>query len=243
MTKYVIDEKDRDKNFFHFTEKKNLQSILNDGLKPYIGSHAKYIEKNKKVFFVEGLDNLLILFDCWINCWYFIPTFNFIYKLGAYFLKQKWFPMVIADGYFGMLKKSKLHRKRAFKIMDKILDNSVLLQLDLEENVDFKWDDHDEIKQWGYKKRHLELMGYSKKYSTLETTKMDRWNMHTLKEKGVEREKICLCILENGKDTLRNIFDFILANTSIDLEEVCPVLCEYLSYKKIPFSKEKKGLL
>ena len=50
-------------NFFHFTWKSNLTNIEEKGLLPKKGHHAKYIEKTKKVFFVEGLDNLLILFD------------------------------------------------------------------------------------------------------------------------------------------------------------------------------------
>lgn len=63
------------------------------------------MEKTKKVFFVEGLDNLLILFDCCINVFYYMPKVPFIYTLGSHFLRQKWFPQFIADGYFGVLKK------------------------------------------------------------------------------------------------------------------------------------------
>ena len=53
MEKYIIDKKDIDKNFFHFTNQKNLKTISKEGLIPAIGHHAKYIEKTIKVFFVE----------------------------------------------------------------------------------------------------------------------------------------------------------------------------------------------
>lgn len=67
---------------------------------------------------LEWLDNLVILFDCWINALYYIPVIPFIYKLGAFFLKYKWFPNIIGDSYFKILKVSKLHQKRAFKRLD-----------------------------------------------------------------------------------------------------------------------------
>lgn len=229
MEKYVINKKDQNKNFFHMTDEHNLENIEKVGLIPDIGAHAKYIEKSKKVFFVEGLDNFLILFDCWINCYFYIPIIPFIYKLGAFFLRKKWFPMIIADGYFGTLKKSKLQRKRAFKIFDKFLDNSIVLKLELEENVDFKYDDEDEIKSRGYQKRHLELMGYSKAYSTLNDNRMDKWNLHTITGHGINSDKIKMCYLEDGKYKLRDIFNYCLENTNIDIAKICPVLWDYIN--------------
>lgn len=233
MKKYQISQEDMNTHFFHFTKYKNLKSIKQNGLVPKIGAHAKYIEKNDKVFFVEGLDNFIILFDCWINCYFYIPIIPFIYKLGAFFLRKKWFPMFIADGYFGILKKSKLQRKRAFKIFDRFLDNSVVLKLNLDENVDFSYEDTDEIKARGYKKRHLILMGYSEKYSSVENTNMDRWNMHTFAHHGINPEKIEFCVLENGKYKLRDIFYYCLENTKIDLKDVCPIVYDYLKERKL----------
>lgn len=232
MDKYVISKKDMHKYYFHMTDAKNLANIEKNGLIPNIGHNARFIEKSKKVFFVEGLDNFIFLFDCWINCFYYIPIFNFIYKLGAFFLRQKWFPMFIADGYFGTLKKSKLQRKRAFKIFDKFLSDSIVLKLDLEENVDFSYDDQDEIKARGYQKRHLELMGYSKMYSSLEDNSMDRWNMHTFTNHGISPEKIKICYLPNNQTSLEDILNYAIGNTSIDIEKSCPILWDYLTSRK-----------
>lgn len=229
MVEYNLTEKDIQNNYFHFTAKSNLASIEKLGLIPKKGYNARYIEKNKKIFFVEGLDNLLILFDCWINVYYYMPKIPFIYTLGAYLLRQKWFPQIIADVYFGFLKKTKLHRKRSYKVFNKLLDNSCVLNLALEENTDFRYDDTDEIKIRKYKKRHLELMGYSQKYSTLENTSMDKWNMHCLVNHKISKDKIKICSC-HGSHELRDIFLFAIKNTKLDLEDKCPKLYGYLKY-------------
>ncbi len=117
IEKYNISLEDIKINYFHFTSKYNLESISNIGLLPDIGKNAKYIEKTKKVFFVEGLDNLLILFDCRRNIYYYMPVVPFIYTIGSHFLRQKWFPQFIADGYFGLLKKLKYIKKEPLKYL------------------------------------------------------------------------------------------------------------------------------
>lgn len=230
--KYEISIEDIKHNYFHFTSMCNLESIKKNGLIPRIGHNAKYIEKTKKVFFVEGLDNLLVLFDCWINVFYYMPKISFIYTLGSHLLRQKWFPQFIADGYFGLLKKTKLHRKRAYKVFEKILNESALLNLELIENVDFKYDDIDEIKSRNYKKRHLELMGYSKKYSSLENNTMDRWNLHCISNHSITNDKIKLCFINNSYKLI-DIFKYAIKNTTLDIECICPVLFEYLNNKNV----------
>lgn len=75
MKKYRLSLGDLDSNYFHFTWKDNIESIEKSGLLPKKGKHAKYIEETEKVFFVQGLDNLLILFDCWINVYKKVPFY------------------------------------------------------------------------------------------------------------------------------------------------------------------------
>lgn len=117
-----------------------------------------------------------------------------------------------------------------------MLDNGILLQLELEENIDFKYNDKDEIKLRGYKRRHLELMGYSKAYSSLDNNNMDKWNMHTITGHKVEKEKIKLCVLENKDCQLRNIFNYCIENTKIDLQNICPILHDFI--KSQEYNKE-----
>lgn len=44
-----------------------------------------------------------------------MPKIPFIYTLGSHFLRQRWFPQFIADGYFEILKKTKIHKKELIK--------------------------------------------------------------------------------------------------------------------------------
>lgn len=227
MEKYNLSFHDITSNYFHFTSYFNLKSIETVGLISKIGKHAKYIEKTKKVFFVEGLDNLLILFDCWINIFYYMPRIPCIYTLGAHLLRWRCFPQIIADCYFGLLKKTKIYEKRAFKVFDKLLNESVLLKLDLKEKIDFNYDDIDEIKSRKYKKRHLELMGYHKRYSSLENNDMDRWNLHCFSNHNISKDKIKLCYINNSY-YLIDILNYTVSNSKLDLENMVPILYKYL---------------
>ena len=88
-------------NVGEYKKKKNFVGNITTSLPSNVASDMKDL--------LEWLDNLVILFDCWINDLYYIPVIPFIYKLGAFFLKYKWFPNIIGDSYFKILKVSKLH--------------------------------------------------------------------------------------------------------------------------------------
>ena len=100
MKKYNLGLNDITSNYFHFTRQNNLKSISKKGLLPKISFHAQSLEDTKKVFFVQGLDNLLILFDCWINVCEKYPLFPGMFNLGTKIMKYKWFPKIIINGYF-----------------------------------------------------------------------------------------------------------------------------------------------
>lgn len=234
MKNYKISLNDMNSNYFHFTLGSNLSSIEEKGLLPKKGKHAKYIEETKKVFFVQGLDNLLVLFDCWINVYKKIPHFpdlKITYGLGSKAMRSKYFPMFLVDFYFMIIKNSKQHKKYAYKTFDKLLDECVLLQLDLEENKDFDFSDIDQIKAKGYRKRHLIELGYSEKYSDMNSNKMDNWNLHTLTNRGINPSKLKLCSINNSTN-IRDILNYILKNTKLDLKDTCPNLYDYLNKDK-----------
>ena len=103
---------DSEKEWFNvgeYKKKKNFVGNITTSLQSNVASDMKDL--------LEWLDNLVILFDCWINALYYIPVIPFIYKLGTFFLRYKWFPNIIGDSYFKILKVSKLHQKRAFKML------------------------------------------------------------------------------------------------------------------------------
>ncbi len=76
-------------------------------------------------------------------------------------------------------------------------------------------------------KRYLIELGYSKKYSDMNSNKMDNWDLHTLDNKGVAPNNLKLCSVNNSTN-IRKIFNYILENTKLDLENMFPVLYDYL---------------
>lgn len=233
MQNYNISLNDINSNYFHFTFKNNLKNIEQEGLIPQKGKHAEHIEKSKKVFFVEGLDNLLILFDSWITVYKhipLIPNLKITYGLGSKAMRSKYFPSFLVDIYFLLIKNSKRHKKYAYKIFDEQINNCILLNLNIKENIDFSYKDIDEIKSQGYRKRHLIELGYSLKYSDMNSTNMDKWNLHTLSNKGISPTKLKLCSINNSSNII-DILNYAVQNTNLDLLDMCPVLFDFLTQK------------
>lgn len=233
MQNYNISLNDINKNYFHFTFQNNFENIKKVGLIPQKGKHAEHIEKTKKVFFVEGLDNLLILFDSWITVYKhmpLIPNFKITYGLGSKAMRSKYFPSFLIDIYFFFIKNSKRHKNYAYKIFNEQISKCILLNLNIQENVDFSFSDIDEIKSQGYRKRHLIELGYSEKYSNMNSNKMDRWNLHTKSNKGIPSAKLKLCQINNSSN-IKDIIKFAIQNTNLNLLDTCPVLDDFLKDK------------
>lgn len=231
MKKYELNLRDLNFNYFHFTKQSNLKSINSDGLLPKISFHAMSLEDTKKVFFVQGLDNLLILFDCWINVCSKYPLIPGMFNLGTVIMKYKWFPKSIINGYFKWTEINKLHTFVAHKYFDWFLKKYVLLNLAIKEGIDFCFDDIDQIKAKGYDKDYLIKGGYSLKYSDLESIAMDKWNLHTFTGHGVSADKIKICYADNSYKML-DILNYALKRTNLDIKNICPVLWKYLKSRK-----------
>lgn len=232
MNKYQLNLEDINENYFHFTKKNNLTSIKDKGLLPKIGIHAQALEASKKVFFVEGLDNLLYLFDCWINVCEKYPHIPGLFNIGSFVMRLKFFPSPIINAYFKYTEINKIHRFVAYKYFDSFLKNFKLLKIDIKENIDFSYEDIDQIKSKNYRREYLIKAGYSPLYSDLESVKMDKWNMHTFSNHGVNKSKIKICYIGNSS-SMFDILMFILKNTNIKIENTCPVLFGYLKSRKL----------
>lgn len=254
MEKYALNIEDIKSHYFHFTFKHNLNSIEEKGLEARRGHHAELIEESNKVFFVEGLENFLILFDSWITVYKKIPIIfshkeevginreskktQIVYRIGARAMRSKFFPMFLVDFYFWIVRDSKVHDAHAYSIFDELLENCIVLNLDLKQNEDFSYDDIDEIKGRGFRRRHLITLGYSLKYSDMNSNHMDRWNMHTKSGRGVSKDKIKLCTI-NGSADIKKILTFIISSSNLDLEEICPNLAGYLKERNLWKHKNK----
>lgn len=232
MKKYQLTINDTNEKYFHFTKKKNLNSIKEKGLMPKIGFHAQALEKTKKVFFVEGLDNLLILFDCWINVCKKYPHIPGLFNIGCAIMQTEWFPKIIINTYFKYIEINKFHKFVAYKYFDIFLKKFVLLQLNIEQEIDFSYEDIDQIKSKNYCKDYLIKAGYSPLYSDLDSTKMDRWNLHTFSGCGINSDKLIICYVGDCC-SMFDILMFALKNMKIDIKNICPVLWDYLNSRKL----------
>ncbi|MBD9105112.1 hypothetical protein EGW03_01425 [bacterium] len=224
-----IDIKELNKTtvFLHYTDKRNVKSIFSVGLLPKIGKNSKNIELNKKVFFTEGFENTLFLMDSWIKWLVLRPKSNFIYKCGCFYMTHKIFPKIVVDLIFKNWIKSDKKVKYACEKLDNILKNSVFLKLDLVENVDFSYSDIDEVKNQSFSRKQL---GYVYTCdSDVSDSKMELWNMHTLKDKIIEPEKIKLIEINNN-NCAKDIVLYMVYNTDLSIEDKCPFLVKYLNY-------------
>ena len=224
-----IDIKELNKTtvLLHYTDKRNVKSIFSVGLLPKIGKNSKNIELNKKVFFTEGFDNTLFLMDSWIKWLVLRPKSNFIYKCGCFYMTHKIFPKIVVDLIFKNWIKSDKKVKYACEKLDNILKNSVFLKLDLVENVDFSYSDIDEVKNQSFSRKQL---GYVYTCdSDVSDSKMELWNMHTLKDKIIEPEKIKLIEINNN-NCAKDIVLYMVYNTDLSIEDKCPFLVKYLNY-------------
>jgi len=205
---------------------------MNNGLLPKISYHAQSLEVTKKVFFVDGLDNLLILFDCWIHVCSVYPLIPGIFNLGTKLRGKNIFSKLLIKVYFNWTKINKIHKLFAYKYFDRFLKRYVLLNIDIKEGVDYSLDDVDQIKAKGYDKDFLIKGGYSLKYSDLESTKMDKWNLHTFTGHGVSPDKIKICYID-GSYKMSDILTYVVKNTTLDIKNICPELFSYLKSRKM----------
>lgn len=223
-----ISQIDIEHSFFHYTNKQNLDSILENGLEPRIGENALYVEKTPKVFFAKGEKGIITIMDVWLK-WLTgkISTGKFKYWLGtAIYMK---IPFCIKSIPNNMVKKSlisKEKRLKAYEKMKEILDNSIFLILDLEENIDFDYKDIDEVKKTYYES-FLKLLYPSD--SNLKDNKMEYWNMHTYSNKTINSQKIALLKSQNNYDA-NNILISIIEKDIKYIKDNYEFLYEYYIY-------------
>ena len=72
-----------DECYFHFTNKKNLESINISGLLPRIGENSNNIEATPKVFFSKGGYAMLKTIDVWVRYYIYIIAWRKYYSDGT----------------------------------------------------------------------------------------------------------------------------------------------------------------
>lgn len=170
--------------------------------------------------------------DSWIKWLVAKPISNFIYYTGAFLLKVPFFPNVIHKIIIKFNRNKKKY-KWSYKKLKETLDNSVYLIMDLEENVDFSYDDVDEVKKFShYPPAFIEnLYAYD---SDVLDEKMEYWNMHTLSNKIVEPYKLHVLRLKT-KIKASEILKLMIENSLDFVKQNCKQLYKYYCYNyKLP---------
>ena len=215
------------KTFFHYTNKNNLNTIIKNGLEPRIGKNSLYVEKSKKVFFSQGGTGILTLMDVWLR-WLTSKSGlnNQIYCLGTFYMRTPLCIKGIPDYIVSKSLKSKNKRIKVFNQLKNILDNSVFLILDLEENVDFDYNDLDEVKETYYES-FLKLLYPS--VSDLKDKKMEYWNMHTYSNKVIDSSKISL-LKDKDEYSASKILKQLIDDNILYVKQNLDFLYEYYNY-------------
>ena len=208
--------------FFHFTDQENLSSINEKGLNPVIGKHSNKIEESEKVFFSKGFEGVLQNCDVWLK-WLMNKAYGQADRFHFYRGKnpdevkekqRKWDYEFRRRLYIHDYEKLAPFFERIYQGMKK----QKYLILDLEENVDFKYDDIDEPKKRANENKKKDPIAYlyAKEmygdFSNFGIYTMDSWNMHTLKNHGVERKKIYQLMTKDKKDDMVSIVSEIYKN-------------------------------
>lgn len=221
-----ISELDEKEVFLHYTNKNNIDNIFKFGLEARIGKNSMFIEKSPKIFFTIGFENTLILMDVWIKWLVLRPKNNFIYGCGAFFMTKSYFPKFIVDNIFKNWIRSQKRINRACHQLNKILKESVFVILNLEENIDFRYDDKDEVKKQKFSRKQLKYI-YSYNDSAVDSSKMEFWNMHTLTEKTIESDKIKL--LKIGNSCCANeLVQYMVEKSKLNFKEDLPFFNKYM---------------
>lgn len=236
-------------SFFHYTSKDNIESIDRNGLLPKIGNSATGIEKSEKIFFAIGSNGVFSIFDSWIR-WLIAKRITDLpgekadipfYRFCTFIMRLpiiRYLVAIVVNLIVWIEFKIKPIKVKSFKIMKEILDNSCFLILDLEDGVDFSYNDIDEVKAQKFDRKLLKNV-YAKQ-NKMNSKKMDYWNMHTFSNKIISPDKISLLKLNNSYCCM-DILLWMIKNTKIDIKILCPYLYEFLNYYNFMDNNENKN--
>lgn len=230
-----ISDVDLEHGFFHYTNIKNLDTILENGLEPRIGENSLYVEKTPKVFFVEGEKGIIMIMDVWLRWLTSKSGVNkLIYHIGTLYMRIPFCIKSIPNNIVKSSLNSKKKRRKVYNKMKSILDDSVFLSLDLENGIDFDYNDIDEVKSTYYES-FLRLLYPTN--SNLKDHKMEYWNMHTYSFKVIDSSKILL--VKNKYDiSANNILIWVIEKNMDFVKDNCKFLYEYYLYVTLQIQKK-----
>lgn len=220
-------------SLFHFSLKKDKNSIDRKGLETRIGRNSKGIDKQSSIYFSYGLEGALETWDVWLK-WranrLYSPCFQeenkeIIEKMenGTATEKEKkeyYYKAELWNEEFssGKYREDKEKMKFLFDFQIDEMQASNYYLLDLKEGEDFSFDEVDVKKEASLKRKDRtndvrykifhEMYG---PYSDFESSKVDKWNMNTFlgKQMIIEPNRIKQLTLPNGKNDVLSIITYL----------------------------------
>lgn len=248
MKKILLDEL-KDTCILHFTNNNNLAKIEEEGLIPLIGQNAQGIEKNPKIFFSKGKKGALELSEVWMR-WLMNRIFGEKDRIGIYqntsikerrILLEKWFKEFLSGDYLKDTEKKQI----LFDYYFYYLEERIYLTLDIKDKEEYDSSAIDEnkeaiIKENSNMKRLFAKIMYGN-FSNIDSPLVEEWNMHTIPNISIKREKIKQVITKDGKEDMLSIIIEMYENYSEKIDGV-PLLDEFIEYakKRNELSKKKK---
>lgn len=207
-----------DRTLFHFAKKSSYETYQKLGFNAIIGENAMNIETNPKVFFAEGPLNLLRIADVWIRWTAFHIMKHTYYKDGWSNDKQA---VLLNDFAHGVYNEPEFLNETYSQFYNFCKGNDYYV-FNLEEGVDFKFDDIDEVKSKNMNNGVLTFsptfMHMYGPYSDFTNINTDKWNLHTMPGRGVSADKSYLVVSSkygddfNMLDMIREVYNKCLSN-------------------------------
>ena len=236
MKRVILEELDKENTFFHFTRKENIKSIEQNGLMSTKGQNAKNVEITPKIFFSKGIEGILELTDVWIK-WMMNNAYSMKNLYGFYDTLSKQEIMEKASTWDKEFRnrsylEDKEKKEKVFELVYQKMKQGVYLSLDLESGKDFDYLDIDENKEKSLqlkRKGNIVNYRYTKEmygsYSNVDSIKMEKWNMHTILYKNIDKERVSQVITKSGEEDILSIIRVIYQkNNKYD------ILNDYMDY-------------
>lgn len=255
-----LSDKELQQACFHYSLKKDKNSIDKNGLETRIGRNSKGIDKLSSIYFSYGLEGALETWDVWLK-WranrLYSPYWqeenkDIIEKIEndtateqekkEYYYKANLWNEEFSSGKYRE-DKEKMAFLFDFQIDEMLASNYYLL--DLKEGEEFSFDEIDVKKEANLKRKDRPNdIGYKifqemyGQYSDFDNAKVDKWNMNTFlgKKITIEPDRIKQLTLQNGKNDVLSIIEYLYDKykeiTPKDEQVKFDLLDSYMEYAK-----------
>ena len=245
MKKVILDEIKYNPCLLHFTHKNNYSEIKKEGLIPLIGENSKGIEKSPKIFFSKGIDGALEVSEVWLRLLLnkifgqsdILGLYQNLSKLEKKEVMNNWYNELFSGNFIKDFEKKQI----LFDYYYKDLEERIYLLFDIIDKKEYDSQAIDENKEtiingdseFKYKITNI-LYG---NFSNIDNPIVEKWNMHTIPNISIGKEKIKQIVTKEGEEDVLSIIIDMYENYNGKLNGV-PLLDGFIEYTKQRKPKE-----